>query len=111
MFTTARKAAKVRLIKPYNEDETLELPPQCKSLPVSCAQDLTLKQTALPESYSLAQLYDELVGDDWQQNTNVCLFTITNLEFYLDPFLIVGWNRTIYQIFWFFTAACESLLG
>ncbi|KAL5330163.1 hypothetical protein ACEPPN_003688 [Leptodophora sp. 'Broadleaf-Isolate-01'] len=53
MFTTARKAAKTRLIKPYDEDETLELSPQ-----------------SLPESYSLAQLYDELLGDDGKQNTN-----------------------------------------
>ncbi|KAG4439755.1 hypothetical protein IFR05_004777 [Cadophora sp. M221] len=53
MFTTARKAAKARLTKSYEEEETLELSPQ-----------------SLPESSSLAQLYDELVGDEGKQNTN-----------------------------------------
>ncbi|KAH7355234.1 hypothetical protein BKA65DRAFT_497960 [Rhexocercosporidium sp. MPI-PUGE-AT-0058] len=53
MFTTSFKATKARLIKSCDEDEILELSPQC-----------------LPESYSLAELYGELVGHDEKQTAN-----------------------------------------
>ncbi|KAL2070390.1 hypothetical protein VTL71DRAFT_13416 [Oculimacula yallundae] len=74
MFSRARKTAQVRLKQPYDDNEILQLSLQ-----------------SLPQSYTLAQLHDELIGDDGKQNVKDDLPNLLILYSCLhEPFRLDG---------------------
>src|SRR5437868_3404455 len=70
MFATARKAAKDLISSlPVNAEDDLNLPSQCKTAHIPWIHFLTC--LALPEEYSLLQLYERLAIDDENRSKEV----------------------------------------
>jgi hypothetical protein len=70
MFAAARKAAKELISSlPVNADDNLNLPAQCK--PHHPSESHLLTCLALPEKYSLLQLYERLALDDEKRSKDV----------------------------------------